>query len=513
MWRLNAGLVARFYLVVVLLLAVLVSPLLQLCLALALLAVQLFCMYRPLKAGLNLIFAVASLLLAPLAVESLVGPFLAVLLVAPAIVMLDSSLRSYAATRNFSFSNIGRSASTVLKSLAVCLGAVFLFSLLTFNLTLVLADAVLLVYLVGVLLYVILRVPKTALDTSNTWSRIVVGDTDSKLVTIKTKAHLPTKVFLKTVAPWVKAEPEVFNLEKGAGVDTTLRFTPSLAGPSKVALQAAVVDSRGLTVTGQVLQPVDLHIIPRAAYAKWLANKFLEQTAQGLGPAPGVPKPSSPSGKAGVEFNDTHPFQPGDNWRNIDWKHTYMLGELIVKEFSDAQGQVGIIVADLTAKDAEEADKLAYNLVMSSLTLAEEALPAGLAVYNNKEVLAVTSPTSSRETLKKSIELTDKISIVEAKERVLQPVEMRRLKRSIGQLSQTETPNLQRLREVLEFESAAYEEAAKEHPAAKALMQAAKLTRAPAVFTVASPVSSGSDVLLLTLEKLHEKGYSTIMVA
>jgi len=31
-----------------------------------------------------------------------------------------------------------------------------------------------------------------------------------------------------------------------------------------------------------------------------------------------------------------------------------MLGELIVKEFSGAQGKTGITVADLTAKDLEE---------------------------------------------------------------------------------------------------------------------------------------------------------------
>ncbi len=72
-----------------------------------------------------------------------------------------------------------------------------------------------------------------------------------------------------------------------------------------------------------------------------------------------------------------------------------MLGELIVKEFAGAQGQVGIIVADLTAKDAEDADKLAYNFVMSALTLATEALPSALAVYNRNEVLAVTTADES----------------------------------------------------------------------------------------------------------------------
>lgn len=51
-----------------------------------------------------------------------------------------------------------------------------------------------------------------------------------------------------------------------------------------------------------------------------------------------------------------------------------MLGELIVKQFSGSQGGVGVIVADLTASDAEEADALAYDLVMSALTLAKEGV-------------------------------------------------------------------------------------------------------------------------------------------
>ena len=148
------------------------------------------------------------------------------------------------------------------------------------------------------------------------------------------------------------------------------------------------MDSRGLVVTGQVLQPVDLHIIPRAKYAKWLANKFLEQTSQGSGTAAGVPRKLSVAGRSGVEFHDTRPYQPGDSWKDLDWKHSCMLNQLIVKEFSEAHGNVGIIVADLTAKDLEDADKLSYNLVMSALTLATEALPAALAIYNSKEILA-----------------------------------------------------------------------------------------------------------------------------
>jgi len=511
MRRLNAGTIVRLYLVIVLLLAVVVSPPFQLGLSLALLAIQLYCAYRPLKASLNLILVVASLVLAPLAVEALVGATFAVLLIVPALLLLDSSLKEYTLTQAFAFSRVGRSASSMLKSLGVCLGLVFLVSLVVSNMTLMLEAAVLLIYLATCVVYVCQRVPKTALEGSKTWSRIVVGDTDSKLVTLKTKARMPVQVFLETVDLWVNVEPASLDLASQANV--TLRFTPPLAGPSRVMLQASVIDDHGLIVTGQTLQPVDLHIIPKAKYAKWLANKFLEQTVQGSGSAAGVPRSLSRAGKPGVEFHGTHPYQPGDSWKYLDWKHSYMLGEFIVKEFSEAKGHVGIIVADLTAKNAEDADGLAYNLVMSALTLATEALPAALAVYNSKGVLAVTPPRAPRETLKTAMELTEKISIVEPKEKALQPLELRRLKRSISQLAQAKTETAQKLKEVLELESEANRQAAKQHPASQALMKAAKLTQAPAVITVASPIGYDSDALLLTLEQLREKGYSTVMVA
>jgi hypothetical protein len=189
-----------------------------------------------------------------------------------------------------------------------------------------------------------------------------------------------------------------------------------------------------------------------------------------------------------------------------------MLGQLIVKEFSSTQGHIGIVVADLTAKNPEDADALAYNLVMSTLTLATEALPAALAIYNDKEILAATPPISPREALKKTLELTEKINIVESKEKVLQSPEMRRIKRSINQLGQMKSETAGRLKEILELESDANLKAAKQNIGSQTLLNVASLTQAPAVITVASPIGSDSGALLLTLEQLREKGYSTVMV-
>ncbi len=511
MGLLNVGTIARIYLIIALLFTVLFSPLLQLGIALTLLIIQLNCSYKPPRASLNLVVVVATLIFAPLAFQALVGEVFGVLLIIPALLLFDSSLKQYASTQSFSFSKVGRTTTTVLKSLAPCFGAILIASLILFNLTLMLTATTLFIYLATALLYTFRKVPLNALDESKTWSRILAGESDSKTIKIKNNSQTPTKLFLQSTDLWVKIEPTILTpSEKSAEIN--LQFTPPLAGPSKISVQASIVDSRGLMVTNQLLQPMDLNIIPRAKYAKWLANKFLEQTSQGAGTATGIPRLSSKAGNFGVEFQGTRPYQPGDSWKSFDWKHTYMLNEYIVKEFSESQGHVGIIVADLTAKNARDADKLAYNLVMSALTLASEALPTALAVYNSHEVLAATAPISPREALKKTLEVTEKITIEAPKERVLQPLEMRRLKRSISQLQLSKTETSHKLKSILEFESVANLQAAKKNPAMQALMKTAKLTRSPAIITVASQIGYDSDALLLGLEQLHEKGFRTIFL-
>ena len=472
--------------------------------------IQLYCIYAPPRAALNLVIVVASLVLAPLAFQALVGEMPAVLLIIPVIFLLDSSLKQYALAQTFSFSKVGRNPTNTLKSLGLCFGAVLIAAIVLFNLTLILTATVFFIYLAIILLYTFQKVPLNALKENKTWSRTLVGDTDSKSITIKSNSRIPTQVFLQPTDSWVKVEPN--RLTSTIREETVLQFTPPLAGPSKISVQASIVDPRGIIVTDQLLQPLDLHIIPRAKYAKWLANKFLEQTSNGAGTATGDSRLLTKEGKFGIEFQNTRPYQPGDSWRDFDWKHTFMLDQLIVKEFSETQSHVGIIVADLTAKNAEDADILAYNLIMSALTLAAEALPSALAVYNSHEILAATPPISPRETLKKTLELTDKITVEEPKQKVLQPIEMRRLKRSISKLETTKTDPAHKLAEILKFESEANLQAAKTHPAMAALMKTAKLVQAPAVITVASPISYDSDALLLGLERLNEKGFIIVYI-
>ena len=264
-------------------------------------------------------------------------------------------------------------------------------------------------------------------------------------------------------------------------------------------------------MTGQDLEPVDLHIIPRAKYARWLAIKYLERTASGssmIGSV--VSERSDKSAKTGVEYRGSREYQPGDRWKDVDWKHTFLFGKLVVKEFTGAQGQNAILVADLTAKDAEEADKLAFDLVMSAYTFALESLPTALAIYNCDEVLAMSTPINPRESLKKTLQLTEKIVVVEPSEKVLEPTKMRKIRRSISQLEQLNMDSAQRLLEVLKIEYEANQKTAINDPVGRALLRIVEGITPPATITVVSSSSNNEDILNIILQKVEDKGYTII---
>jgi uncharacterized protein (DUF58 family) len=503
--------VAKAYFVSVLLLAILVSPLPQLALALVLLAIQLALTLRPPKGNMGLVLIFASLIFAPLAFSAMVGGVFAVLLMIPGFLLIDESLKENAAGQRFGFKKAGRVASDVLKVLSTGVLVVFLASVLLWNLTLMLTVAALSAYFVVILTGVFRKIPRTPFEESKTWNRIVVGETVSSMSPLKTKCNVPIFVSLSSLVSWVNVEHSEFVLPSGSEVNVALNFTPPLAGPSKILLHALAVDSRGLVMTGQNLEPVDLHIVPRAKYARWLATKYLERTASGSSIVGSVVSDFSQKvAKKGVEYYGSREFQPGDRWKDVDWKHTYLFGELIVKAFAGAQGQNAILVADLTAKDPEEADKLAFDLVMSAYTFALESLPTAFAVYNCDKILAMSAPMDPREALKKALQLAEKIIIVEPSEKFLEPTEMRKIRRSINQLEKTKMDAGQKLAEVLKLEYETNQKTAFNHPVSKALNKIIEGIRPPATITVVSSSSCNENVLNIILEKAVDKGYNII---
>jgi uncharacterized protein (DUF58 family) len=266
--------------------------------------------------------------------------------------------------------------------------------------------------------------------------------------------------------------------------------------------------------TRQVVRPLRLYVVPRARYAEWLARKYLEETASeaGILAATFSPVVAGVAPRGGVEYCDSRFYQPGDRLKDVDWKHTAKLRRLVVKEFSEEPRQMAVIAVNLAAADAEEADRLVYHLISSALTLAGAGIPAAVAAYDHREVLAASPPLGPRELVIKALQLGQKAVVIVPLGRYLQPPDISQVRVSLRQLEGTTLEAAGKLRSLLELERRAIEEGVKEHPARQALRRVAAHTAAPGVITVISPWSHDSEALSVTLEELRRLGYGAMVV-
>jgi uncharacterized protein (DUF58 family) len=504
--------IIKAYLTVILILGIIVSTLPQFALAITLLALQLYTTYKPPNPKLNLAIIVGTLILTPLTLTPLTGTAFGALFITPAIYLLDQNLQENAQNQTATPSKRKREPTITLKTFSTALTLTFLTTLTILNITLMLSTTILLAYLATVLSYNLIKIPKNPLQETKIWNRTLAGNPTNNTTDITTSSKLHLSTTLTTTEQWIQIKPSKFTTTNNPQ-KININYTPPLAGPTKLQIQAATIDPRGLIQTNQTLQPVDLHIIPKARYAQWLAKKYLEQTTVGAASTGSALLRAFKVTRSGVEFYGSRLYQPGDRLKDVDWKHTLMLDELIVKMVAGAQGTPTIIAADMTAKNAQDADKLAHNVVMAALTAAMESLPSGLAMFNQKEVITASAPTNPQETLKKTLQLTEKIRVAEAPLKVMQPAEIHRLKKTLKELSETKSEQSGRFTEILEFEYEAIQTAAKSHPANEALVRCIEWTPAPAMITAAlSYRSVNEETLTLVLERLKTRGYSIVTI-
>ena len=87
------------------------------------------------------------------------------------------------------------------------------------------------------------------------------------------------------------------------------------------------------------ISALKLVVIPRATYADDLARQYLSGAETAGSPASSVGAIQSLYGlRQGIEFYGNRMYQPGDNLKNIDWKHSVKYNELVTKEFFEVQG-------------------------------------------------------------------------------------------------------------------------------------------------------------------------------
>jgi len=363
--------------------------------------------------------------------------------------------------------------------------------------------------LLGITLRLFLTIPRSPLTFTSTKQRVIANTTVDTALDIASRTDAKIYGLVCPADTWIKVIPERFTLQRNE-VKLSLSITPPLAGPARPRLLAVITDTRGLVQVNQSLEPIELHVIPQANYAEWLARKYLEQTGTGAVAAASLPPREMVLPRRGIEYQDSRSYQPGDPLKDIDWKHTLKLHQLIVREFVEAGEPPAIIAVNLCASSPEEADRLAFNLITAALTLAREHIPAALTAYDQQEVRLTTMITEPREILKQALALTKNISLAEPIQQYLAAPDIARLRRNILQLKRIESEPAQRLLEMLNFEQRAIAEAAQNHPATTALTLATKQVTTSAVILLVSLLNHDIEAILINSERLSRRRFTVI---
>ncbi|MDD5126673.1 MAG: DUF58 domain-containing protein [Dehalococcoidales bacterium] len=513
----------QLYVFLLLLVTAILSAPPYLILSLVLLVGMLFLTLRPVAPPrFNIIAAIGVIFLLPPALVTPIGqitnlPATAIELstaisVLPVVYLLDYYLRQYATRLHPIPSAIkGRRVTTMYRTLLSTILVTIVIAILL-DVRVLLATAIIFAsYLLVITLHIFFTVPRASLAPASISRRVIAHATAEATLEITSRAKAGVYGAVQPVDPWLEITPQYFAL-KGNTAKLVMRITPPLSGTSRPMLLAAVCDIRGLVQVNEALEPLELHVIPRARYAEWLAGKYLEQSGAGAVPSTDLTSQELLATTRGIEYQSSRSYQPGDPLQGIDWKHTMKLQQFIISEFAEAGMPPAIIAVNLSVTESEEADNLAFNLVTAALTLARNLIPSALTVYNQQEVLLTTAVTAPEETLKRALALTKNITVSGNPQQYLEAPDVMRLRRSISELKRVESEAVRRLLDILSFEQKAIEKTAQENPATMALTLATQQVPAPAVVLLISQLNHDTEAVLVNTEKLARRNYTVLPI-
>ncbi|HEY78253.1 MAG TPA: DUF58 domain-containing protein [Dehalococcoidia bacterium] len=498
---------------VALVIATVLSPLAFSFIPILLLAWCLYLWWRPITAVFDLMteyftfFAVALLFTAP------AGNFFAFLIALPVLVLINHGLEQVAPTLSYRETRYVRYPTTIGITLISILAAVLVVSLLLGSLSLLLASIALLVYFGLIGTVIVRRLPVEPVAMAPIQQRMVAGTEELLHVKLNKRTNVGGRLFLESPDEWVRVSPKMLSLgDKELVIGVSL--SPTLSGPSLVGLEAYATDRWGLTQVRFTFEPVQLHVIPRAQYAAWLANKYLAETKVGALPlVSNVSEIKSVYGlRRGVEYYGNQLYQPGDSLKNIDWKHSIKYNELITKEFAEFHGQSAIILINLAVGNAEEADNLAYKTVVTAISLAAEGIPAALAAYNHEGVRLVTTVLQPQELVTRSLQVVREIVTVESRLKYLNPTDVTRLVANMSRLRSVESEASRVMLELLRLEYKNLASEARQNPASRALSAVFARVDKQANIVVISQRNHDAGAISFNMFSFARKGNAVITV-
>lgn len=503
----------RVYIAIALIIAAVSSPLTFSFVPILILIWYLYLWRWPISPTINLLtdcyiyFAIAVLL------SSVIGALFSLTCSLPVLLLVSFRLTEVARVLPYRESKYPRSPTSIFLALSVIGISTIGVALLLSSLPLLLASATLIIFL-GVLgTVVVRRFPAKPVEETQLQVRMIAGTNDSFEIKFSVKTTIGGLLFIESPYEWVKVSPDKLSLGNS---DIVIKFvlSPTLSGPWKLKLNGKAIDRFGLIQSQFELEPINLYVIPRAKYAAWLANKYLSETKSGTLPLlTDIQAIKTIYGlRSGIEFYGTRQYQPGDSLKNIDRKHSLKYHELVTKEFADSQGQPAVILINLAAGNAEEADKLAYNIIITAISLARENIPAALAAYNEERVELTTATLEPRQLLLQSLLLARQITTIVSPVKYLNPPDVARLRADINRLKLTDSDASRALMRLLDIEYKSLNESAAQSHATKALAEVFAKVNKQSTVVIISSHNHDAEALAFTAFNLTRKGNVAITV-
>ena len=458
------------YLVGVLVICAVFSPPGLASLAIILLVWQFFRWRWPTRHFVELAAACFTFFAAAVLLVDKTGTVAAVVISLPLLAIVHQALGHFAGSVHFRDTGEGRCPTSLALSLFVIGGIVFLTGLLLASPALAAAAAALLVYLASLWWFITCRFPLKSLTVVPVQWRVVAGTDGNHVVDLVVETVIGGRLLLMAIDEGVTLQPNEFSLETEQ-LSVRLRMTPELAGPSSIRQIAYASDRWGLMQVRFELEVARLFVIPRARYAAWLAERYLSATKSGSLPLTFNVASLRPTYgyRRGVEYYGSQQYQPGDSLKNIDWKHSVKHNSLITKEFAEFHGQAALILVNLAVADAEEADQLAYRIIVAALSLAREGVPSAVAAYDENSVHRTTHTLSPRQLVMEALSAARKIAVGGRSVRYLAPPDVQRLRANMKRVGLAGDTASEALGRLMRAEYQSLEEDAKSNPATKAL--------------------------------------------